>query len=123
MRPLDRADRDGAFAAPLRRVDHEAAPRLDRAAVQHRAIGGEAGLDLEVLKQRVERQPFELGDDVPFWARMSSFHGDVFFDRREDPEETTNLATSQALDAPIEALREAMRAIEAPTLQFERLAL
>jgi len=89
-------------------------PRPDRRA----SLAFMPGSDVPVL-----RQPFDLGDDVPYWARVTSFHGDVLFDRREDPEETTNLATTKVLGPSMEALREAMLEMEAPAPQFERLAL
>ena len=73
----------------------------------------------------VLRQPFGEGDDVPFWARTAKFQGDVLFNRREDPEETTNLTSGPVSPASFhfEALREALRQIEAPDVQFERLLL
>jgi hypothetical protein len=74
----------------------------------------------------VIRQPYGDGDEVPYWARTSSFHGDVRFDRRDDPLEERNLLESgpASRDAPaLEAMREALRAIDAPAAQWDRLAL
>lgn len=73
----------------------------------------------------VIKQPFGVADDVPFWAGMSGFHGDVQFDRREDPNEEHNLLSGSALrmSAEVEALREALKEIEAPIAQIERLLL
>ena len=66
-----------------------------------------------------------MADEVPFWARMSAFHGDVQFNRREDPEEEHNLLNGSALrmSPEVEALREALKEIEAPIAQMERLLL
>jgi hypothetical protein len=73
----------------------------------------------------VIKQPFGVADEVPFWARMSAFHGDVQFNRREDPEEEHNLLNGSALrmSPEVEALREALKEIEAPIAQMERLLL
>jgi len=56
---------------------------------------------------------------------MSAFHGDVQFNRREDPEEEHNLLNGSALrmSPEVEALREALKEIEAPIAQMERLLL
>jgi arylsulfatase A-like enzyme len=73
----------------------------------------------------VIKQPFGVADEVPFWAKMSAFHGDVQFNRREDPNEEHNLLSSPALrmSPEVEALREALKEIEAPRAQMERLLL
>jgi hypothetical protein len=73
----------------------------------------------------VIRQPFGVADEVPFWARMSSFHGDVKFDRQQDPNEENNLLKDPALrmSNEVEAMREALKEVEAPLAQFERLLL
>ena len=92
-------------------------PRPDRRATLEYMPGS----DVPVI-----RQPFTTGDEVPFWARMNSFHGDVVFNRKEDPLEEQNLVRGNSLEASstqVEAMREALKAIEAPSLQFERLAL
>lgn len=90
-------------------------PRPDRRAT----IDFMPGSDVPVL-----RQPYDVGDDAPFWAG-SKFVGDVLFDRVNDPEEQENRVTGSlgASEPAYEALREALRAIEAPAVQFERLAL
>ena len=92
-------------------------PRPDRRATLEYMPGS----DVPVI-----RQPFTTGDEVPFWARMNSFHGDVVFNRKEDPLEEQNLVKGTSVEASssqVEAMREALKAIEAPSLQFERLAL
>jgi hypothetical protein len=92
-------------------------PRPDRRA----SLDFMPGSDVPVI-----RQPFAEGDDVPFWARMSSFHGDVRFDRRDDPDEERNLLSrgpAQRGSSEMEALREALLEIEAPAAQMLRLSL
>ena len=92
-------------------------PRPDRRATLEYMPGS----DVPVI-----RQPFTTGDEVPFWARMNSFHGDVIFNRKEDPLEEKNLVKGNSVGASssqVEAMREALKAIEAPSLQFERLQL
>ena len=92
-------------------------PRPDRRATLEYMPGS----DIPVI-----RQPFTTGDDVPFWARMNSFHGDVVFNRKEDPNEEHNLVKDRSVtssSSQIEAMREALKSIEAPLVQFERLAL
>ena len=58
---------------------------------------------------------------MPFWAQESNYLGDQLFDRRDDPVELENRV--DRADEPLEALREALRALEAPTEQLERLGL
>jgi hypothetical protein len=70
----------------------------------------------------VLRQPFRAGDALPFWA-YGPFRGSQLFDLAEDPGEDANLAgTARERDAA-ELLREALRAVDAPEDQLERLGL
>ncbi len=71
----------------------------------------------------VIRQPFRAGDLLPFWA-WGGFTGDHLVDRVEDPEERQDLgpAAAAAPDA-LEQLREALRAVDAPGDQLERLGI
>ena len=69
----------------------------------------------------VIRQPFATGDPVPFWAQDSKYLGDQLFDRINDPLESRNRL--DVASAPLEAMREALRALEAPSDQLERLGL
>ena len=92
-------------------------PRPDRRAT----LDYMPGSDVPVI-----RQPYAEGDAVPFWASMSSFRGDVLFDRRDDPDEMRNLIGDEPASASstsVEALVEALREVEAPSVQYERLAL
>jgi arylsulfatase A-like enzyme len=75
------------------------------------------GSDVPVL-----HQTFEDGDKVPFWA-WASFSGDHCYDLAADPEETNNLAGSEAAAAMTSRLAEALAAVEAPAEQYRRLGL
>jgi arylsulfatase A-like enzyme len=92
---------------------HEALPLPDDRAFLDRMPGATVP---------VIHQPFAAGDPLPFWAR-SRASGHHLFDRTEDPAEEQNLA-GQPLEAEAaEQLREALKALEAPASQFERLGL
>ena len=69
----------------------------------------------------VIRQPFDVGDPVPFWAHDGRYVGDQLFDRRNDPIEVENRV--DALSGPLDALRAALESLEAPTEQLERLGI
>jgi len=101
---------------PIHALPQIRLPRPDRRAT----IAYMPGSDVPVL-----RQPFDEGDRVPFWAQMSNFEGDVLFNRREDPNETRNLTSGPVPSSSfhVEALREALRSLEVPDVQFERLVL
>ena len=68
------------------------------------------------------RQPFEAGDLLPFWG-MGRFTGNHLFDLRDDPAEERNRAGSARERELAERLREALREVDAPDDQFERLGL
>jgi arylsulfatase A-like enzyme len=70
----------------------------------------------------VIRQPFEVGDEVPFWAH-SRATGHLLHDLDADPDETVNLAGSPLEAQYEELLRHALREVEAPRDQFDRLGL
>lgn len=70
----------------------------------------------------VIRQPFREGDLLPFWAYAKQYEN-ILFDRAEDPSESVNrLNDSSASDAE-ELLRVALKSVQAPSEQFERLSL
>jgi hypothetical protein len=73
-------------------------------------------------KVPVIRQPFVAGDMLPYWA-LGPFSGNHLFDVREDPAEDHELAGSRRERDAADHLREALKAIEAPVDQFERLGL
>ena len=70
----------------------------------------------------VLRQPFRAGDALPFWA-LGPFSGNHLYDLANDPAEERNLAGRPQERRAEEALREALRALEAPADQLERLGL
>ena len=70
----------------------------------------------------VIRQPFREGDLLPFWSYAKQYET-ILFHRTEDPDETVNrIGDSIAKDAE-ELLRVALIEVDAPSEQFERLAL
>ena len=70
----------------------------------------------------VIRQPFRDGDLLPFWSYAKKYET-ILFHRAEDPDETVNrIGDSIAKDAE-ELLRVALTEVDAPSEQFERLAL
>jgi hypothetical protein len=70
----------------------------------------------------VIRQPFREGDLLPFWS-LATPPGNHLWKLSEDPGETNNLAGTPLEKELEEKLREALRAVEAPDDQFERLGL
>jgi hypothetical protein len=70
----------------------------------------------------VLRQIWEAGDAVPFWA-ASRFRGNKLFDLINDPHEEEDLAGSDREASAADRLRAALKAVEAPAAQFERLGL
>jgi hypothetical protein len=69
----------------------------------------------------VIRQPYGAGDTVPFWGAGAIRYPDQLFDRREDTAEHQNLAAEAVVSEALDGLREALREIEAPAEQLERL--
>lgn len=70
----------------------------------------------------VIRQIWDQSDPLPFWA-YARFSGHHLYDLQDDPSEEENLACGPSEPAAIEALREALKSVEAPREQFERLGL
>ncbi len=70
----------------------------------------------------VIRQPFQEGDLLPYWSQGTPA-GNALWDRIEDPGEDHDLAGSAAENRQAERLREALRAVDAPLDQLERLGL
>ncbi len=70
----------------------------------------------------VIRQPFREGDLLPYWSQGTP-PGSFLWDRHEDPTEQQNLAGTPDEAGLAERLREALRAIEAPPDQLDRLGL
>ena len=70
----------------------------------------------------VIRQPYRDGDLLPYWA-LGPFSGNHLYDLRNDPAEDENCAGEKREREHADRLREALRAIEAPRDQLERLGL
>ena len=76
------------------------------------------GSDVPVI-----RQPFEPGDRLPFWVGSNTRDAHFLFDLDEDPGEDLNLVGGQAEPDMVELLRVALRSVEAPDEQLERLGI
>ena len=93
-----------------------------------------AGLKLPVPDERavldrmpgstvpVIRQPFDVSDNVPFWA-LGRFSGNHLYEVDDDPTEDRNLAGTPAEKALSDALADVLRELDAPDDQFARLGL
>jgi hypothetical protein len=84
----------------------------DRAVLDHMP-----GSDIPVI-----RQPFDVSDDVPFWAR-GRFRGNHLFAVDDDPAEDNNLAGSAQEKSAADALGDVLRELDAPGDQLVRLGL
>jgi arylsulfatase A-like enzyme len=70
----------------------------------------------------VIRQPFREGDLLPFWSYAKKYET-LLFNRAEDPDETVNRIGDSIAKEAEELLRVALTEVDAPSEQFERLAL
>jgi arylsulfatase A-like enzyme len=70
----------------------------------------------------VLRQIWEAADAVPYWA-ASRFVGHQLFDLAEDPDEEANLAGGAREAEAAARLAAALRRVQAPEVQFQRLGL
>lgn len=70
----------------------------------------------------VIRQPFREGDLLPFWSYAKRYET-LMFNRAEDPDETVNRIGDSIAKEAEELLRVALTEVDAPSEQFERLAL
>ncbi len=71
----------------------------------------------------VLRQPFAPGDPLPFWGLGRFEQGDQLHDVVEDPSEERNLISTPKEKQLADLLADALRALEAPGEQLERLGL
>jgi arylsulfatase A-like enzyme len=75
----------------------------------------------------VIRQPYREGDLLPFWSLAPPVDEHFLFDLENDPDEQENLQASgddaRLEEKMIELLRVALRDVEAPDEQFERLGI
>jgi arylsulfatase A-like enzyme len=76
------------------------------------------GSDVPVI-----RQPFAPGDRLPFWVGHNSVDAHFLFDLGDDPEENENLAGTSVESDMVEVLRHALKTMEAPEEQLERLGI
>ena len=76
------------------------------------------GSDVPVI-----RQPFKSADPLPFWSMGMRVDDHHCYDLSVDPDELENRLGSQDEADMIELLRVALRAIDAPEDQFERLGI
>ncbi len=76
------------------------------------------GSDVPVI-----RQPFAPGDRLPFWVGHAAVDRHFLFDLSVDPDEDENLVGTKAEADMVELLRVALKGIEAPDEQFERLGI
>jgi hypothetical protein len=71
----------------------------------------------------VLRQPFEAEDELPFWCRRMRLGEHHLYDLGNDPEERDN-RVGTAAEAHLQAvLVEALRSVDAPPEQLQRLGL
>ena len=75
------------------------------------------GSDIPVI-----RQPYEEGDPAPYWLSSRS-QGSKLWNIKDDPEEMEDIAGSADEARLAKVLKEALREINAPEDQFERLGL
>jgi hypothetical protein len=76
------------------------------------------GSDVPVI-----RQPFKPGDRLPYWSLGSRTREHHLYLLDIDPGETENRLGSQDETDMIELLREALKTIEAPQEQLDRLGI
>lgn len=71
----------------------------------------------------VIRQPYREGDMLPWWSANPRIDDHSLFDLHDDPNEENNLRDTPLEKQMGELLREALREVEAPQEQLERLGL
>jgi arylsulfatase A-like enzyme len=76
------------------------------------------GSDVPVI-----RQPFEPGDALPFWAGTTCVDQHHCFNVDDDPQEDEDLVGTRVEREMLELLRDALRDVDAPSEQLERLGL
>ena len=69
-------------------------------------------------------QPFEPGDRLPFWVGRNAVDAHFLFDLSTTTPTRTRTCVGTAAEADmVELLRVALRAVAAPSEQFERLGV
>jgi arylsulfatase A-like enzyme len=76
------------------------------------------GSDVPVI-----RQPFEPGDRLPLWVGQNVVDAHFLFDLSVDRDEEENLVGGRAEADMVELLRVALKGVDAPEEQFERLGI
>jgi arylsulfatase A-like enzyme len=76
------------------------------------------GSDVPVI-----RQPFAPGDRLPFWVGHGAVDAHFLFDLGNDPGEDENLVGAAVETDMVELLRVALRSLDAPGEQLERLGI
>jgi arylsulfatase A-like enzyme len=76
------------------------------------------GSDVPVI-----RQPFEPGDRLPLWVGRGCVDAHFLFDLDNDPDEAENLTGTRRERDMTELLREALKTVEAPEEQLQRLGI
>ena len=71
----------------------------------------------------VIRQPFKQGDLLPFWSMNPSLGQHHLYQLDKDPGEENNCVSTSLEDDMIELLRVALKEMQAPQEQFERLGI
>jgi arylsulfatase A-like enzyme len=71
----------------------------------------------------VIRQPFRPGDHLPMWVGRSCVDAHHLYDLDVDPDEDENLVGTSVEREIIELLHTALRSVDAPPEQYERLGL
>lgn len=99
---------------PIHVAGYRGMPRPDRRAY----LDFMPGSDVPVL-----RQPFAPGDALPFWVGRGIEGRHHLYDLDVDPDEQENRAGEPGEHALVELLRVALREVEAPDEQLERLGI
>ena len=89
-------------------------PRPDRRAT----LAYMPGSDVPVL-----RQPFELGDRLPYWCVGQPANAHALYDLSVDPDERENRVGEPVERRMLDLLHAALTAMDAPEDQFERLGI
>jgi hypothetical protein len=76
------------------------------------------GSDVPVI-----RQPYEPGDHLPLWVGRGCVDAHFLFDLDNDPGEAENLTGTRRERDMTELLREALKTVEAPEEQLQRLGI
>jgi len=99
---------------PIHAFPNVRLPRPDRRATLEYMPGS----DVPVI-----RQPFGIGDPVPYWAQTSGDYPDLVFDVVDDPAETHDITDVHVGRRLAAELRDELAAIGAPDDQLARLGL